>query len=101
MRVIFFLLILIFTMSCNQEGYPKQKIESEAPKQAKIKKRDQKIDPPKIKNPPPEANIKKNLKNIQIQQRQINIRLERIDKKLKLKKKKKCLIKKCSEGENK
>ncbi len=101
MRVIFFLLIMIFTMSCSQEDYPKQKIKSEAPKQVKVEKRLRKIDPPKIKSPFPEVNIKKNLKNIQIQQRQINIRLERIDKKLKLKKRKKCLTEKCFEGENK
>jgi hypothetical protein len=100
MRVICVLFLALFASSCDQQANIEKKIEPIIDVQPSTKKIGLEIRHPDIK-------IKENLKNIQIQQREINIRLERLDRKIKKKKKKRvkikgtCLKHICSEGGNK
>ena len=101
MKIICVLFLAVFTFSCDKQDNINEKAKPTAEIQSPTKK-------PKAQIPPEDIEIKKNLKNIQIQQREINLRLERLDHKIKMKKKRKkikvnptCLRHICSGGKAK
>ncbi len=81
MRMVYVLFLAFLASSCNKQISVEEKAEPLVKIQAPTKKAKPKI-------PPPDIEIKKNLKNIQIQQKEINLRLERLDHKIKMKKEK-------------